>query len=197
LRFYEVEEGAITIDGQNIRDVTQSSLRAHLAFVPQESMLFDDTIRANIAYGREGASEEDIVQAAKNAAAHDFIASLPQGYDTTIGAHGVRLSGGQRQRIAIARAMLKNAPILLLDEATSSLDTESERAIQQALNRLMQGRSTLVIAHRLSTIVGADIIYVLESGRIIESGTHASLLQARGKYYQLYSQGALEMEQAS
>ena len=143
---------------------------------------------ANIAYGKPGASEEEIVEAARNAAADDFIRALPQGYDTMIGSHGVRLSGGQRQRLAIARAMLKNAPILLLDEATSSLDNESERSIQQALSRLMQGRTTLVIAHRLSTIVGADIIYVIDQGRVIESGTHQSLLAQQGKYYQLYAQ---------
>jgi ATP-binding cassette, subfamily B, bacterial MsbA len=188
LRFYDVGSGSISIDGQDIRSVTLHSLREAMAFVPQESMLFDDTIRANIAYGRENASDEDIITAARNAAADDFIRRLPQGYDTMIGAHGVRLSGGQRQRIAIARAMLKNAPILLLDEATSSLDNESERSIQQALSRLMQGRTTLVIAHRLSTIVEADVIYVVDQGRIIESGTHQTLLARRGKYFQLYAQ---------
>ncbi len=188
LRFYELEEGSITIDGQDVRDVTLSSLRGAMGFVPQESMLFDDTVRANIAYGREGASEADIIEAAKNAAADDFIRALPKGYDTMIGSHGVLLSGGQRQRLAIARAMLKNAPILLLDEATSSLDNESERSIQQALATLMRGRTTLVIAHRLSTIVNADIIYVVESGHIIESGAHASLMAQEGKYYQLYAQ---------
>ena len=187
LRFYDVNSGVISIDGQDIRDVTLHSLRDAMAFVPQESMLFDDTVRANIAYGREDATDAEITAAARNASADSFIASLPQGYDTIIGSHGVLLSGGQRQRIAIARAMLKNAPILLLDEATSSLDNESERSIQQALNTLMQGRTTLVIAHRLSTIIGADIIYVVDQGRIIESGTHESLLASRGKYFQLYS----------
>ncbi|MEK6746399.1 MAG: ABC transporter ATP-binding protein [Pseudomonadota bacterium] len=189
MRFYDAESGSISIDGQDIRNVTMHSLRASMAFVPQESMLFDDTVKANIAYGREGASDEEIFAAARNASADDFIRAMPNGYDTMIGAHGVRLSGGQRQRIAIARAMLKNAPILLLDEATSSLDNESERNIQQALQTLMQGRTTLVIAHRLSTIVGADIIYVIESGQIIESGSHTNLLEQRGKYYQLYADG--------
>lgn len=187
LRFYDAQTGAITIDGQDIKNVTLHSLRASMAFVPQESMLFDDTVKANIAYGREGASDEEIFAAARNASADDFIRAMPEGYNTMIGAHGVRLSGGQRQRIAIARAMLKNAPILLLDEATSALDNESERNIQQALQELMKGRTTLVIAHRLSTIVNADIIYVIEGGKVIESGSHENLLEQRGKYYQLYA----------
>ncbi len=187
LRFYDVQSGGIFIDGQDIKNITLHSLREAMAFVPQESMLFDDTIKANIAYGRIGASDEEIITAAKNASVDDFINSLPEGYNTMVGAHGVRLSGGQRQRIAIARAMLKNAPVLLLDEATSSLDNESERNIQQALQELMKGRTTLVVAHRLSTIVGADIIYVIEAGKVIESGNHEELLAKRGKYYQLYS----------
>jgi ATP-binding cassette, subfamily B, bacterial MsbA len=194
LRFYDVNSGSITIDNQDIRNITLHSLRAAMAFVPQESMLFDDTVRANIAYGRDNANEEEIISAAKNAAADEFIRALPQGYDTVIGSHGVFLSGGQRQRIAIARAMLKDAPILLLDEATSSLDSESERAIQQALEILMQGRTTLVIAHRLSTIMGADVIYVVDSGRIIESGTHESLIANKGKYFQLYSSNFSSVE---
>lgn len=194
LRFYDVSSGSITIDGQDIRNVTLHSLRSAMAFVPQESMLFDDTVRANIAYGREGATDAEIISAAKHAAADGFIRELPHGYDTLVGSQGVRLSGGQRQRLAIARAMLKNAPILLLDEATSSLDNESERSIQQALSTLMQGRTTLVIAHRLTTIVNADIIYVVESGRIIESGTHQALMHKQGKYYQLYAQN-FAMEQ--
>lgn len=189
LRFYDAGSGTISIDGQNIKEVTLQSLRANMAFVPQESMLFDDTLKANIAYGKADASDEEIFAAAKNASADDFIRAMPEGYDTVIGAHGVRLSGGQRQRIAIARAMLKNAPILLLDEATSSLDNESERNIQQALQTLMKGRTTLVIAHRLSTIVNADIIYVIEGGKVIESGSHENLLTQRGKYYQLYADG--------
>ncbi|MEQ1705824.1 MAG: ABC transporter ATP-binding protein [Rickettsiales bacterium] len=189
LRFYDAGSGTISIDGQNIKEVTLQSLRANMAFVPQESMLFDDTLKANIAYGKADASDEEIFAAAKNASADDFIRAMPEGYDTVIGAHGVRLSGGQRQRIAIARAMLKNAPILLLDEATSSLDNESERNIQQALQTLMKGRTTLVIAHRLSTIVNADIIYVIEGGKVIESGSHNNLLAGQGKYYQLYADG--------
>lgn len=187
LRFYDKQTGRITIDGQEIQSVTLHSLRDAMAFVPQESMLFDDTVFANIAYGREGATEEEVVEAARNAAADDFIRELPEGYKTRIGAHGVRLSGGQRQRLAVARAMLKNAPILLLDEATSSLDNESERAIQQSLTRLMEGRTTLVIAHRLSTIANADIIHVVHQGRIIESGTHQELLERKGRYHQLYA----------
>jgi subfamily B ATP-binding cassette protein MsbA len=187
LRFYEVEAGAIRIDGQDIRTVTLESLRAAMAFVPQEPMLFDDTVRANIAYGRLGASQEDIIEAARSAAAHDFIMQLPQGYDTLIGPHGTRLSGGQRQRLTIARAMLKNVPILLLDEATSALDNESERSIQDALGRLMHNRTTLIIAHRLSTIVNADVIYVIAGGQVLESGTHESLMAARGAYFQLYA----------
>ncbi len=192
LRFYDVSAGSISIDGQDIRDVSLHSLRESMAYVPQESMLFDDTVRANIAYGRLDASEEEIIIAAKNAAADEFINSLPQGYDTMIGAHGVRLSGGQRQRLAIARAMLKNAPILLLDEATSSLDNKSERVIQEALQTLMKDRTTLVVAHRLSTIVNADIIYVIEAGRIIDSGPHDSLMAAQGKYFQLYQRSFAE-----
>jgi len=188
IRFYDIESGSIKIDGQDIRDVTMHSLREAMAFVPQESVLFDDTVRANIAYGRLGATDTEIIAAAKSAAADDFIRQLPLGYDTVIGSHGLRLSGGQRQRLAIARAMLKNAPILLLDEATSSLDNESERSIQQALSILMKGRTTLVIAHRLSTIVSADIIYVVDRGHIIESGSHKDLIAAKGKYYQLYAQ---------
>ncbi len=187
LRFYEIQDGGISIDGQDIRDVTLASLREAMAFVPQESMLFDDTVKANIAYGKVGATDSEIVEAAVNAAADGFIRQLPDGYNTLIGSHGVRLSGGQRQRLAIARAMLKNAPILLLDEATSSLDNESERSIQEALAVLMRGRTTLVIAHRLSTIVNADVIYVVDGGRVVESGSHQQLMQSGGKYAQLYS----------
>jgi subfamily B ATP-binding cassette protein MsbA len=154
--------------------------------VSQEVSLFDDTVGANIAYGRPSASEAEIAAAATAAQAHDFIRALPEGYATRIGEHGVKLSGGQRQRIAIARAMLKNAPILLLDEATSALDTESERLVQAALRDLMRGRTTLLIAHRLSTVIEADCIYVIDDGRVIESGRHAELLQAGGAYARLY-----------
>jgi ATP-binding cassette, subfamily B, bacterial MsbA len=185
-RFYDVSSGSIAIDGQNVRDVTLASLRGALALVAQEASLFDDTVRANIAYGRLSAGAAEIEAAAAAAGAAAFIAELPDGYDTLVGEHGMRLSGGQRQRIAIARAMLKDAPILLLDEATSALDNESERQVQAALRRLMQGRTTLVIAHRLSTIVGADLICVMDRGRIVESGKHGQLLARGGLYARLY-----------
>lgn len=184
-RFYDATKGIIEIDGTTIRDVDLKSLRSHIALVSQEVILFDDTVRANIAYGRWGAPMEDIVNAAKAAAAHTFIMSLPKGYNTKVGEQGVRLSGGQRQRLSIARAMLKNAPILLLDEATSSLDTASERQVQSALDRLMKGRTTVVVAHRLSTVMDADRIYVLEDGKISEQGTHLELLQNNQTYAKL------------
>lgn len=186
-RFYDVTAGSIKIDGFDIRQVTLNSLRSQIALVSQEVILFDDTVRANIAYGCGGAEagEEDIIKAAKAAAAHDFIRHLPQGYDTVVGEQGVRLSGGQRQRLSIARAMLKNAPLLLLDEATSALDTESERQVQSALNRLMEGRTTVVVAHRLSTVVDADMIYVIEEGEVLEKGTHLQLLENNQTYARL------------
>jgi subfamily B ATP-binding cassette protein MsbA len=186
-RFYDARSGAVSIDGVDVRDVSLASLRANIALVSQEIALFDDTVRANIAYGRAGCSEADIVTAAKRAAAHDFVVDFPQGYDTLVGEHGIKLSGGQRQRIAIARAMVKNAPILLLDEATSSLDTESERQIQVALKELMKGRTTLIIAHRLSTVIDADLIYVIDGGRVRESGTHAELMAHGALYARLYA----------
>ena len=185
-RFYDVLRGSVSVGGQDIRDVTLASLRSRIALVSQEVALFDQSIRENIAYSLPGASEEQIIAAAKAAAAHDFIVTLPEGYDTLVGEHGVKLSGGQRQRIAIARAMLRDAPILLLDEATSSLDTESERAVQGALRTLQRGRTTLVIAHRLSTVVDADRIYVLEHGQVVESGPHTELLALGGLYSRLY-----------
>ncbi len=187
MRFYDVSDGAITIDGQDIRDVTFASLRHNMALVSQEVMLFDDSVFANIAYGMENATKETVEKAARDAAAHDFIMALPNGYDSMIGPSGAKLSGGQRQRLSIARAMLKNAPILLLDEATSALDTESERHVQAALDGLMDGRTSLVIAHRLSTILHADLIYVLDGGRVIESGSHKDLLASGGAYAGLHA----------
>ncbi len=184
-RFYDVTEGAVLVDGQDVRDVRMHSLREHIGLVSQETGLFDDTIRANIAYGKPNASMAEILDAAQAAAAHEFIAAFPDGYDTLVGEAGVRLSGGQRQRISIARAVLKNAPILLLDEATSALDNESERAVQAALEKLMQGRTTIVIAHRLSTIRNADIIYVMQDGQVAESGSHATLMARNGVYARL------------
>jgi subfamily B ATP-binding cassette protein MsbA len=183
LRFYEPQSGSITIDGIDVRDVTLASLRDSLGLVSQDIVLFNDTVRANIAYGKLDATEDEIIAAAKKAHAHEFILTMPQGYDTPIGPLGVKLSGGQRQRLSIARAMLKNAPILLLDEATSALDNASERAVQDALAALSAGRTTLVIAHRLSTIQNADAILVLDQGRIVSSGTHAELL-ATSAFYQ-------------
>jgi subfamily B ATP-binding cassette protein MsbA len=186
LRFYDIDSGSIVIDGQDIRGVTLESLRANIAFVTQEAILFDETIADNIALGRRDATRSQIEAAARAAAAHDFIVELRDGYDSRIGEGGLKLSGGQRQRIAIARAMLRNAPILLLDEATSALDNESERQVQDALAQLMKGRTTVVIAHRLSTVLDADRIYVLDRGRLAESGTHGELLVRGGLYARLY-----------
>jgi ATP-binding cassette, subfamily B, bacterial MsbA len=196
-RFFDIDAGSIEIDGQDVRAVTIASLRGAIALVAQEVSLFDDTIRANIAYGRFGASADAIEEAAQAAAADAFIGELPQGYDTVVGEHGVRLSGGQRQRIAIARAMLKNAPILLLDEATSALDSESERQVQRALNTLIRGRTTLVIAHRLSTIQGADLICVVDRGQIVETGRHSELLGRGGLYARLHAMQFAEQHAAA
>jgi len=186
LRFYDRDAGRIAIDNQDIHDVTLESLRAAIGVVTQEALLFDESVMDNIALGRPGASEADIKRAARDAAAHDFIMELPHGYQTRVGEGGLKLSGGQRQRIAIARAMLRNAPILLLDEATSALDAESERQVQEALARLSKGRTTIVIAHRLSTVRDADQIFVLEKGRVVESGRHQALLTKGGLYATLY-----------
>jgi subfamily B ATP-binding cassette protein MsbA len=191
-RFYDPEAGRITLNGMDVRETTLAELRAKIALVTQEPFLFDDTIRANIAYARPGATQAEIEAAAEAAAAHEFITTLAKGYDTTVGEAGARLSGGQRQRIAIARAFLKDAPILLLDEATSALDTESEAKVQVALERLMKGRTTLLIAHRLSTVRGADRIYVIDAGRVVEHGSHASLMKKRGLYARLAGSQDLE-----
>ncbi|HUJ75206.1 MAG TPA: ATP-binding cassette domain-containing protein, partial [bacterium] len=185
-RFYELKEGRILVDGQDVRDYTIASLRSQIAIVTQDIFLFNDTVAANIAYGKIDCPREQVEQAAQAANAHDFIMALPQGYDTVIGERGMELSGGQRQRLAIARALVKNAPILILDEATSALDSESEYEVQLAIERLLVNRTTIVIAHRLSTIRKADHIYVLEQGQVVEEGRHHELLAHRGLYKRLY-----------
>ncbi|HEX3699894.1 MAG TPA: ABC transporter ATP-binding protein [Phenylobacterium sp.] len=196
-RFYDVTSGVVSVDGHDVRALSLASLRDQIALVTQEPFLFDDTIRANIAYARPEASQAEVEAAAKAAAAHDFVEALPRGYETAVGEAGARLSGGQRQRIAIARAFLKDAPILLLDEATSALDTESEAQVQAALKRLMAGRTTMLIAHRLSTVRGADRIYVVEAGRIVETGDHDALIRKRGLYARLAKTQDLEAETAA
>src|SRR5215471_23206 len=196
-RFFDVTSGAVTIDGQDIRNVTMASLRSQIGIVTQETILFNDTVRNNIAYGQPDVGDDVVIAAARAALAHDFILKMPEGYNTIIGEKGVRLSGGERQRIAIARALLKNAPILILDEATSALDNESEALVQSALQNLMAGRTVFVIAHRLTTIRRVDRIVVLENGRITDSGTHDDLLTRLGTYRKLYELQFMDLEQAA
>ncbi|MBB3995344.1 ATP-binding cassette subfamily B protein [Sulfitobacter undariae] len=185
-RFYDVQSGSLSIDGQDVRDITQNSLHRQIGVVPQDTVLFNDTIGYNIAYGRDGATQAEVEAAAKAAQIHDFIAALPEGYDTSVGERGLKLSGGEKQRVGIARTLLKNPPILLLDEATSALDSETEREIQDALRQAGKGRTVLTIAHRLSTIAEADTIVVLEKGEVVEQGTHDALLAQGGRYAQLW-----------
>jgi ATP-binding cassette subfamily B protein len=185
-RFYDVQAGAITIDGQDIRQVTQASLRGAIGIVPQDTVLFNDTVEYNIGYGRPGATRAEIEAAAAAAHIHDFIVSTPKGYDTMVGERGLKLSGGEKQRVAIARTLLKNPPILIFDEATSALDSANERAIQAELKSAAVGKTTLVIAHRLSTVVDAHQILVMDKGRIVERGTHAELLAHAGRYAEMW-----------
>jgi ATP-binding cassette subfamily B protein len=196
-RFYDVTGGAVRIDGQDLRDITQASLHAQIGVVPQDTVLFNDTVLYNIAYGRPEASREEIEAAARAAKIHDFILSLPQGYDTTVGERGLKLSGGEKQRVGIARTLLKNPPILLLDEATSALDTQTERDIQDSLRAMGEGRSVITIAHRLSTIADADRIVVLEAGRIVEEGRHEELLTRGGRYAAMWARQSSEEEEAA
>jgi ATP-binding cassette subfamily B protein len=186
-RFYDVQQGRIMINGQDVRSVTQASLRAAIGIVPQDTVLFNDTIYYNIAYGRPDATREEVIAAAQAAHIHSFVESLPQGYETTVGERGLKLSGGEKQRVAIARAILKNPAILIFDEATSALDSKSEKAIQAELRTIAQNRTTLVIAHRLSTVVDAHQILVLDKGRVIERGNHRNLLELNGIYAQMWA----------
>ena len=195
-RFYDVGEGAIRINGQDVRDLTQDSVRACIGIVPQDTVLFNDDIRYNIRYGKPAASDEEVETAAKAAQLHKFITALPDGYESSVGERGLKLSGGEKQRVAIARALLKNPPIMIFDEATSALDSASERAIQTELDRIAIGRTTLIIAHRLSTIMDADEIIVLDAGKIIERGTHADLLAANSHYATMWSLQQQQEEEA-
>ncbi len=195
-RFYDVTDGAVRIDGQDVRDVTQDSLHDAIGVVPQDTVLFNDTIRYNIAYGRANATDDDIIAAARAAQIHDFILSLPEGYETMVGERGLKLSGGEKQRVGIARTLLKNPPILILDEATSALDSETEASIQGALKLAGEGRTVITIAHRLSTIADADRIVVLENGQVVEEGTHDSLLASHGRYATLWNRQMQEEEAA-
>lgn len=194
-RFYDVSAGGLKIDGQDVRGITQNSLRAKIGVVPQDTVLFNDTVGYNIAYGREGATKQEIEQAAKAAQIHDFIMSLPEGYDTQVGERGLKLSGGEKQRVGIARTLLKNPPILLLDEATSALDSETEQGILDSLRSMGQGRSVITIAHRLSTVVDADKIVVLEKGHVVEQGTHADLLAKNGRYAAMWQRQRADMSE--
>jgi ATP-binding cassette subfamily B protein len=186
-RFYDVQQGHIEIDGQDIRQVTQASLRQAIGIVPQDTVLFNDTVEYNIAYGQPGASRAQVEEAARAAHIHDFISATPKAYDTMVGERGLKLSGGEKQRVAIARTLLKNPPLMIFDEATSALDSANERAIQAELQSVARNKTTLVIAHRLSTVVDAHEILVMEAGQILERGTHAKLLAAQGRYAQMWA----------
>lgn len=191
-RFYDIDQGTISVDGQDIRQVTQSSLRRHIGVVPQDTVLFNDTIRFNIAYGRVDASMDEIIQAAKEAQIHDKIMTFPEGYDTKVGERGLRLSGGEKQRVAMARTLLKNPAIILLDEATSSLDNQTETMMQKTLDTIFANRTRIVVAHRLGTIVHSDCILVINKGKIEEQGTHQELLLKGGMYYQMWNRQVQE-----
>ncbi len=196
-RFYDVTGGGLKIDGQDVRDVTQESLHRAIGVVPQDTVLFNDSIRYNIAYGRGGATLDEVIAAAKKARIHDFVQSLPEGYDTQVGERGLKLSGGEKQRVGIARTLLKDPPILLLDEATSALDTQTERDILDALKEAGKGRTVITIAHRLSTVADADEIVVLEAGNVVERGTHEDLLSRHGKYSAMWAAQAEDRDQVA